>query len=269
MEKTAAATSAVQPKAMRDGLFMVTCAARTGSSMLVNLLQSHPDVMSHMEIFNPERVEGFSGTYRTRLAEEPGLEQRMRDLRKHAPAAFLYKLAFDTQGRKHAGFKFKYEELLLPVFAGARAVLMADTDIKIIHLRRRNLLRRYLSWWVVNHVTGITMTRKGEEKPVVPPVRLDPAACQADFEKTLRSDAFVQRLFRNHQVLDINYEDLTGATAEPVQAGLLDFLGLPPHALRTVIARLAEDDLSRSIANFAELKAHFRNTPFIHYFQEA
>jgi hypothetical protein len=268
-EKTTAATSAAQHKAMRDGLFVVTCAARTGSSMLMNLLQSHPDVMSHMEIFNPARVEGLSGVYRTRLAEEPRLEQRMRDLRKHAPAAFLYKLAFDTQGRRHAGFKWKYEELLLPMFAGARAVLLADTDIKIVHLRRRNLLRRYLSWWVANHVTGITMTRIGEKKPAVPPVLLDPVICQADFEMTLRSAEFVQHLFRKHQVLNVSYEDLTGEMAETAHAGLLEFLGISPRPLRTVIAKLADDDLAQSIANFDDLKAHFQNTPFIQYFQEA
>ena len=91
----------------------------------------------------------------------------------------------------------------------------------------------------------------------------------ADLMEFKETDLNLSLIHIYHQVLDINYEDLTGATAEPVQAGLLDFLGLPPHALRTVIARLAEDDLSRSIANFAELKAHFRNTPFIHYFQEA
>jgi len=48
-----------KPAPLRAGLFMITCPARVGSSMLVNALQTHPAIVCHMEIFNPARVEGF------------------------------------------------------------------------------------------------------------------------------------------------------------------------------------------------------------------
>jgi LPS sulfotransferase NodH len=257
------------PLPLREGLFMITCAARTGSSMLVNLLQSHPDVMCHMEIFNPKRVEGFSGTYRARLGAEPDLEPRMRTLRTQAPEVFLYKIAFDGQGRPRVGFKFKYEELLQPMFSGARAALMADCDIRIVHLRRRNLLARYLSWWVANHVTGVTMVRQGQPKPAVGPVRLDPAACIADFDRVERHAAFVARMFADHPVLDITYEALTGTDATGEHARLQAFLGVRQHPLKTVIAKLSELSPARTIENYAELENRFRGTPYAHMLMEA
>ncbi len=266
-----ASKSSVQPAAgsegsvnacLRSGLFMITCAARTGSTMLVNLLQSHGDLLCHMEIFNPARVEAFSGTLRERLAAEEGLEARLRELRKYEPEQFLYKFAFDAQGRKGVGFKFKYEELLLPAFARARAVLLQDTDIKIIHLRRRNLLERYLSWWIVNNVTHVTMIREGETRPVVPPVRLDPAACRADLERVGRLGNFVGGMFRHHQVLDIYYEDLIGAESEKHHKRLLDFLELPRRPLHTVLGKLAEAPLQERIENFSEIRRALAGTPY-------
>ena len=114
------------------------------------------------------RVEGFFGSYRQRLRTDPYLEPRMRALRHEEPAAFLYKLAFDAQGRRCVGFKFKYDELLLPQFSRHQAVIAQDLDIAIIHLRRRNLLKRYLSWVVVNRVTGRTMRTVRQESIDVP-----------------------------------------------------------------------------------------------------
>lgn len=262
------ATADVRPKPIREGFFMVTCAARTGSSMLVNLLQSHPDVMCHMEIYNPRKVEGFSGVYRQRLSEEPDLEVRMRAMRSAQPEAFIYKVAFDPQGKKCVGFKFKYEELLLPVFAGPRSVLVGDKEIVIIHLKRRNLLRRFLSWWVVNHVTGKTMAVKGEDVQKVPAVRLDPAACKADFDRTTRTATFIKRLFKDHEMLDIDYEDLVGPDAAGHHTRILKFLGLTQLPLNTVFKKLAEDDLSKAISNFGELEEYFRGSQYSGFFTE-
>lgn len=254
---------------MRPGIFFVTCAARTGSTLLVNLLQSHPRVMCHMEIFNPTKVEGFSGSYRSRLSCEPDLEPRLRQLRQRDPAAYIYKIAFDPQARSHVGFKFKYEELLLPEFAGARCALMQDLDIKIIHLRRRNLLRRFLSWWIATRVTGVTMVKEGEAKPSVSAVRLDPSECLANFENTLRISSFVRGLFKSHDVLEIDYEDLSADDPSDTHRKLLEFLGLEVKPLRTQLVKLAEGDLSKSIENYNELFAFFRETPYAAYFEES
>jgi len=69
----------VRPKNKASGLrraslyqgkgFMITCPARSGSSMLVNLLRSHPEICAHDEVFSPDKVRGLSGKYLQRSRE--------------------------------------------------------------------------------------------------------------------------------------------------------------------------------------------------------
>lgn len=265
---TATAPPAAGARPLRPGLFMISCAARTGSSMLANLLQSHPGVICHMEIFAPARAEGFFGTYRKRLLEETGYQERLSECRRDHPAAYLYKIALDPQGRRSVGFKFKHEEFLLPMFAEARQLIVADRDIRIVRLRRRNLLRRYLSWYVVNHVTGRTLAFTEQERPEYRPVRLDPAACLADIEEANRREATVRAMLRGHPGIDLDYEDLVGPDPVAAHERLLRFLGLEVRALRTVFRKLASDDLRASIANFDELARAFAGTPHAAFLEE-
>ena len=53
----------------RDNGFMITCPARSGSSMLVHLLRSHPEICAHDEVFSPDKVRGLSGKYLQRSRE--------------------------------------------------------------------------------------------------------------------------------------------------------------------------------------------------------
>ncbi|HEY5049186.1 MAG TPA: sulfotransferase [Rhizomicrobium sp.] len=253
---------------LRKGLFMITCAARTGSTMLVNFLQSHPQITCHMEIFNPRRVEGFFGAYRKSIRTDSVYEARMRAIRHGDPTCFLYKFAFDSQGRRSVGFKFKYDELLLPVFARPREIIAGDCDIAIVHLKRRNLLKRYLSWVAVNHVTGRTMRTTGEEPRKIPPIFIDAEECLKNFQETKLREAEVDRIFRQHQMIDLEYEKLTGANADGELGRLQQFLGVVPRSLKTVIAKLSINRLEQEIANYADLKRKLANTPYSEYFQE-
>ena len=56
----------------RDNGFMITCPARSGSSMLVHLLRSHPEICAHDEVFSPDKVRGLSGKLLQRSREDPG-----------------------------------------------------------------------------------------------------------------------------------------------------------------------------------------------------
>src|SRR5436190_4214546 len=59
----------------RDNGFMITCPARSGSSMLVHLLRSHLEICAHDEVFSPDKVRGLSGKYHLRSNEYPGFNE--------------------------------------------------------------------------------------------------------------------------------------------------------------------------------------------------
>jgi hypothetical protein len=263
-----AANNKVAVSSLRQGLFMISCAARTGSSMLANMLQSHPAILCHMEIFAPAKVEGFLGIYRQRMEDEEGYERRLHAYRRDHPSAFLYKIAFDSQNRRAVGFKFKHEEFLLPMFAEARQAILADLDIRVVHLRRRNLVKRYLSWHVANRVTGRTFAFEGQEKPHHDPVRLDPVECRNNIEETLRRETMVRAMLATHHSFDLCYEDLVGPDAELLLGRLQRFLGVEARSLRTAFVKLAEDHLRKEIANFKELAQAFAGTPLAVFLEE-
>jgi len=96
--------------------YMITCPARTGSTMLVQLLRSHPEICSHGEVFTPHRITGITGIYAQERREEPDFLERLAVERNDDPIKFLYKIVLDPQGKKAVGFKLKHDELVLPEY---------------------------------------------------------------------------------------------------------------------------------------------------------
>jgi LPS sulfotransferase NodH len=251
----------------RDNIYMITCPARTGSTMLVNLLRSHPDICSHGEVFSLNRITGITGTYLRKSREQPDFLERLLIERERDPIKFLYKIVLDLQGKKIAGLKLKHDELVLPEYKVLRDEIARDVDFRIIHLRRNNLLRRFLSHYIVKNITHLTWVVEGNALPDVPPVTLDPHECQRDFETTQQREAEFRELFARHRNFSISYEELIAREPQKF-AALLDFLGVSQWELTTPTKRFASDNLRSAIANFDELRSHFAGSPFGEFFEE-
>src|SRR5205814_3731280 len=89
----------------RDNIYMITCPARTGSTMLVHLLRSHPELCSHCEVFSPKRITGITGSYLKKSREQADFIERLSRERDSDPIKFLYKIVLDLQVKKAVGFK--------------------------------------------------------------------------------------------------------------------------------------------------------------------
>jgi hypothetical protein len=248
---------------------MITGPARTGSSMLVHLLRSHPEICSHAEVFTPKQITGITGIYLRKSREEARFLERLSRERDRDPIKFLYKIVLDAQGKRVVGFKLKHDELVLPEFKALRNEIAGDLDFRIIHLRRENLLRRFLSHFVANRITHTTLLVEGQP-PIseVPPVRLDPLECERDFETTLRRDAEFRELFARHRSFSLSYEEMISWDPEKI-VGLQNFLGVSPRELTTTTKKLGNDNLRRAISNFDELRSHFAGSPFAKFFENA
>ena len=104
---------------MREDLYLITCAARTGSSLLETSLLSHPEVLSHGEVYHPNKIGALRGRY-TSIVENESSNLALTAFRQDNQVAFLYKYVFDTQGRASVGCKLK--ERLINCFASADAL---------------------------------------------------------------------------------------------------------------------------------------------------
>lgn len=246
--------------------FVVTCAARTGSSMLLLFLQSHPNVCAHGEVLAPNGPLNYYGI-NYRLGDVP-LERILMSIRDQDPVAFLHDFVWQSGSRLASGFKGKYEELLLPQYARVLETLALDKSIKVVHLRRDDLLARFLSQYIAINVHGFFQIVDGQgRRPENTVVRLDPAECEADFRRTeSRQDRF-RAIFSKHETLEITYEELAADPAT-ILAAVQEHIGVPGRSdLSTPSKRLSQRPLHETIENFDELSRHFADTPFSRFFR--
>ncbi len=236
--------------------------------MLVYLLRSHPEICSHGEIFSPRKIAGIAGTYLSKRRAGPEFIDRLTAERDRDPIKFLYKIALDLEGKRAVCFKLKYDQLISPEYKTLRDEIVNDRDFRIIHLRRENLLRRYLSHYIAKQITHVTMATHGQVIPEVPRVELDPHECQKDFETIRSRELEFAELFAQHPTFSISYEEMVAGDAKKIRA-LLDFMGVSPRELTTTTRRLGCDDLRQVIANFEELRTYFAGSPYSKFFEQA
>lgn len=244
--------------------FLVTCPARTGSTMLNWFLRSHPELCVHGEVLAPSgQMNLFGIDYRV----GPPLEGVLRTIRDRDPAAFLRDFVWQAGERAGVGFKGKYEELLRPEYAGVLDYIHGETRIRVLHLWRENLLERYLSQYLAVNVYGMYNVVQGGQSPSQTVVSLSPEDCEADFQRTERRRAKFRSLFGSHPVLELTYEDLL-ASQGPTLGAVQQFLGVEERPLETKTLRMRTRPLRATIHNYDELADAFRDTPYGRFFIE-
>ncbi|TDK50405.1 sulfotransferase [Antarcticimicrobium luteum] len=251
---------------MRSDLYMITCAARTGSSLLETSLLSHPDIQSHGEVYHPNRVSALRGRYTALIQNEERNSALTRFRDKHQ-TAFLYKYVFDAQGKKAVGLKLKHEELFLPKFAETRETIRRDTDIKIIHLRRDNLFERYVSWYFATKVTRVTEIHSEEARPTFDMVEIPVKECHIDLDRSAARYVFFQKMYQHHPIFEVTYEELAGDQRNQTLEAIQRFLGVEPQELTSKLRKVVNKDLPSLVSNFSELAEYFSKTQHARFFE--
>ena len=123
---------------LRNDAYMICCPARSGSTLLVHLLRSHPGILSHGEIMG-KRITGLSGPLGTQFGKDPDVMKTLEGIRHARPETYLYSYILHPHGHKAVGFKLKYEELGSRSYTRILDFVRADKDIKILFLDRENL----------------------------------------------------------------------------------------------------------------------------------
>lgn len=228
--------------------FVVLAAPRTGSNWLCTLLDSHPEILCHHEIFNPERIL-YSLSCRGSLdlgtpEERDGDPLRLIDL--------VWRADF---GYRAVGFKLNRGQNPT-VF---REVL-ADPNIRKIVIRRDNRIKTYVSE-IIAERTGEWESYPGME------LGKQKAHVAVDLEDLRRhielNVAYYNNIYETLRAtgqtwFDLTYEELA---TEDQRMRLLNFLSVTPDArLREATRKQNPEDLRDLIANFSELGAQLRGT---------
>lgn len=225
--------------------FVILGHARTGSNLLRSLLEDHPAVY----VLN-EKV----GALRGRTIEEAsaGIYRRM------------------PPWIKAVGFKLFYYHPLDGDAAAARRWFRALPGMKVIHLRRRNLLRTIVSREIARQTSqwadvGRSESRESRDKRQVSFTASD---LEERFRRIRRWERECPAEFGACPVLDVCFEELA-ADQDGQMRRVFDFLGLEGGwAVKTSFRRQNPEPVRALVANFDELAAAFAGTEWAAYFAE-
>lgn len=231
---------------------MITCAARTGSTMLVKLLRCHPSLLVHGEVWG-DRMASLTGPIGKRILEDPAVGEEIARERFTRPEKVLYKYFLHSPGKKAVGFKLKYDEMTQPRWHEVRGLVERDLDLKILFLHRENLLERYVSHQVVMKQTGVTNVKAGAAVPPVKPFKVDVKDCLADVVETRRRTAEFKRSFAGHRVIETTYERLVRAPQAESDL-LFAFLGVDAAPVEMGTEKIVRAPLQELVLNFAEVE---------------
>jgi LPS sulfotransferase NodH len=218
--------------------FLILCEARTGSNWLCGLLQSHPQILCHHEVFHAHEQFYAAGFRDGRLSRLGTLAERDAD-----PFGFLERLWREDFGCDAVGFK-----LLAGQATAVREQLLGDQDVKKVLLRRRSRVRAYLSLLRAQETGCWSHASYGGLRVTIDPQRLLEFCTKYDeFYDSLRSSLDSRVTF------EIDYEDLLAGPADLER--LLEYLDVSPCAreLRPFNARQSNNSLREAILNYEEL----------------
>lgn len=235
--------------------FLVLAAERTGSNLLAGLLDSHPDIIAGGELFNP--VVRKSGDIPWWLAPKREKDE-LAALRESSPVQFLDRLVAQAVegGNRFVGFKLMYFHA--DRCEQVREHLVADENIRVLHLTRWNLLRRYLSLLRARATGEWQQPAKRGGRREQPKVEVSIPDLLVDIARIRRWESAYRQAFAGHPVLELTYENLS---QEPVTEGrrALEFLGADPEVdLRVRTRKTGVDPLQDAIVNYDEVCAALR-----------
>jgi LPS sulfotransferase NodH len=240
--------------------FIILGRSRVGSNFLRGLLNSHSQIAVFGEIFqNKEEIGWAMPGYR----QNSGLLQLFRE----EPVRFLETKVFRPFPREiaAAGFKLFYYHAQDDAWRPVWDYLRQETGIKIIHIRRANILKTHLSKQQAE-MTDIWVDTGGEQQSR-PGVALSYESCREAFTQTRAWEREVDTLFASHDRIEIVYEELAADYAAEM-ARVQAFLGVPPEAPAPETYKQPRKPLSQAILNYDELKEQFAGTEWSSFFVE-
>lgn len=212
--------------------FFVFGQGRSGSTLLCNLLNSHPDIYCESEILFHRRLAPVSFA----LGRQ-----------KRAPSDKMY------------GFKVKVYQLdnVQTRTDADRFVreLVINHEWRLIFLWRKEILRQTISA-IMAWRKGLWHAKKDEQDAVERTVRLDPDHVIDSLYFRIRNMERERAIIADlpHEVVTYESDLLNPEDQQPTLSRLFQFLDLPDHTVETSLRKTSKPDLSEQIENYQEIR---------------
>lgn len=248
--------------------FVILGRPRTGSNFLQWNLNAHPAVVAYGELFGGQDEVVCRELEWNRWRWLPPRRSRsVTSLLRNDPVAFLEREAYVPVPVfvLAVGFKLMYHHAREGALRRVWPWLKECEGLKIIHLRRANVLRAHLSLCRAQ-VTGrwIDFDGSGVDEG---PLHLDPQECREAFEMTRAWETEAEDHLQGCDLLDVLYEDLVNDFDSEMRR-IQSFLGVEARKLKPRTHKQATASLREAIANYDELSQEFANTQWQQFFED-
>ena len=235
--------------------FVIVAAERTGTNLLIGLLNDFAGCYAGGELFNVNHILKDIIPWRDIAGADPA---ELLALRKSDPIAFWKALCVlsANRGVQAIGFKLLYSHGLSR--RGLLEYFAADKAMPVIHLTRRNLLRRLVSERQAQ-ASGLwadTATAPARARPKVAITMNDVVASLDTIEA---QQALYDSMFAEHPVLRLVYEDLARRPVRTAER-VAEFLGLRSQANAPTVKyrKTGQEKLSDAVDDYEALLAKMR-----------
>lgn len=259
--------------------FIILGTERTGSSLLVDLLKSHPNTICFGELFQDERALFNYLGYPT--PENKELITYRDENTINFIRDFVYKSYKNNINA--VGFKLFYHHARKSNPDILWNYLKEFNRLKIIHIKRKNLFHCLVSAkvaltkeavkypeWAAKEIRRMNMGSFSVEKmhrQGQPMIEIKPEECLHYFEKTNSSIEYHDKFFSDKPILHIFYEDMI-LDMDGISNQMLRFLGLKDFPLKFISEKQITQPLKEIVKNYNELKHIFSGTKWETYFNE-
>ncbi len=223
------------------GKFVVITRSRTGSNLLISLLNDH------------EKIRGYGERFR-RMLGKTAISEYNNIFPKKSTASWI-------------GFKLFYYHPLDSDDKTIWDLIKNDKDIKIIHLKRENLLRVYISRVIAGKSNNWLRRSKIKEKVESKRIIIDVDELIADIYRTNNFIQEANDLFKDHSVLNLTFEDLVKNKENTINK-IFSFLNVAQISVQSPLKRQNSESIKDLVLNYEELKNKLGNTEFSHFIEE-
>ena len=233
--------------------FVILAAPRTGSNLLCTLLNSHPEVLCHHELFNPNGIF-YALEYRDGSLDLGSMEARDRE-----PFAFLQRVWDHPQGASCVGFKMtrgQNRDIMQNV--------IEDPGVLKILLYRRNRLKTFISEQLARQTDRWEVYAWEELATETSRLHVDVESFKAHCDLNECFYKGIEDALRSGQQpwIETAYEDLL---AYPEHVRLLEFLGTGKTDARLAQSSVkqGDTDLRTHIENYGELERALEGSEYL------
>lgn len=241
-------------------IFVVISRGRTGSNLLMSLLDSHPrisirgSIIGESVMANPSRKDEIvrMGTvpYLKQCFKRTGFESAVGIKILYYQVEHVYEKRNDVRGLK---------DLM--------DFIISHQGIRIIHLKRRNRLETLTSIRVAAFTKKYRLLDGPEKTVDATRITLSPEESEREFRQIEEWENLYGNALNGHKTLEVYYEDLSQNTATECNR-IFDFLGVHSQSVNTHMQKQRRRPLEQVIENYNDLKKYFEGTEYARFFEE-